>query len=321
MDDVAMPVYTRVLRHQMGAEFSKVVSTMHTLECNTCGLLYRSPYFSMSSMARLFVDGTPVHKMGWSNLRASLMQPPAGGYCAPLQLWDLLKRRLTAIERYAEFGCPFQGFLVARAAEAESRTRLRRHLTRRWRQPYLDRAGGKSALAHACANVVVPVPGLGRIGRGRVTASRVFGATRNFVVMDGTATRWGSNCVMYGSTCWQTAAQFGDVEVMARDDLTAEMGGRKLSLLAFFDTLDHCPDLAGTVRWALDVADAVLIVNHRPAEAALQHRIALTPRALRYMADSRPGWRATDLASEGHSFLGDSHHWFLLQREPSTVAA
>jgi hypothetical protein len=39
------------------------------------------------------------------------------------------------------------------------------------------------------------------------------------------------------------------------------------------------------------------------------------------MAESRPGWRATDLASEGHAFLNDSHHWFLLQREPSTIPA
>jgi hypothetical protein len=115
------------------------------------------------------------------------------------------------------------------------------------------------------------------------------------------------------------ATKIGDLEVIGREDLSSELGGRKLSLLAFFDTLDHCMDLAGPIRWALDIADAVLIVNHSPAKAALQHRIALTPRALRYMAESRPRWRATDLASEGHSFLGDSHHWFLLQREPSTV--
>jgi hypothetical protein len=126
---------------------------------------------------------------------------------------------------------------------------------------------------------------------------------------------------MYGSSCWQLAAQIGDLEIIGRDDLTAELGGRKLSLLAFFDTLDHCLDLAGTIRWALDVADAVLVVNHVSREAALQHRFALTPRALRYMVESRSGWRATDLASEGHEFLGDSHLWYLLQREPVTAPA
>jgi len=315
MDDDSMPVYAEVLQAQMGPKWDEITSRMRAWRCERCGLLYRHPYFDASELSKLFLDGTPMHKMGWRNLSGALQYGPRAGYCAPLQLWDELARRLGPIRSYAEFGCPFQGFVVARAATRQSRVRLRRRLLGSWRQPYLDREGGRSALAHALANraqmprgLRAPTGALQHIDVGR-------GSEATYVVMDSTMTRWGVGCVQYGNTCWQLGGQIEDVQVLGMRDLEESRGGARVSLLGFFDTLDHTYDLATTISWGFEIADAVLVVNHTSSEAARQHRIGLTHEALRYISESRPGWSWTDLADVQSLGLDEEHLWYLFTRD------
>lgn len=314
LDDESRPVYVKILERQMSGRWRDVAARMATVECENCGLLIRMPYPSRADRARLHLDGAPVHKMGWQNLKNALLDPPRGGYCAPLDLWEVVVKRIGAPTRFAEFGCPFQGYIVSRAATSASRHMLRRRLVGSWRQPYLDRAGGRSAFLHAVANRLEPL----RVGRkrdGLLSESDVGrGSLATYVVVDSTLTRWSLGCVQYGNACWQLAAQIEDVVVLGMEDLRQDLRGERLSLLGFFDTLDHTDDLAATMRWATDVSDAILIVNHHPSEAARQHRFGLTVRAIEYIARSQDGWGCEDLSQDVPATLREHHLTYLLTR-------
>lgn len=313
LDETATPVYVRVLASRMADRWATLDREMQVWRCERCGLAYRYPFVAPTDLTSLYLDGTPVHKMGWKNLSDSLEHPWRGGYCAPLDLWRMLEAQIGCIQYYAEYGCPFQGFIVARAASAGSRERLRRRLINSWRQPYLDRLGSRSAFLHALANRIQPLRGLGAPSPTETWQQWGCGASGTYVVTDPTAQRWGLGCVQYANSCWQLAEQIEGVEVVSKPDLAEVCRGRRLSLLGFFDTLDHVSDLARTVNWALGVADAILIVNHASSVAARQHRFGLTSQSLQYIAQIEEGWTCIDLRATSPQ-LSTSHLWYLLVR-------
>jgi len=293
---------------------------IETLECGACGLLSRQPYYTDSAVACVYLQDPPLHLAAWKTVGKVLRGKSFASYCAPEQLIELVADRLPTIRTYAEFGCPFQGFLVSdlRTRHAENRAKA---LIAGWRSPFLQRQYGLHLLGRAIAHRLVP---LFRSRRRRVVDSTVGVArlgSERFIVVDDSTQRWGLACVNYGMSCWQLASCIPAVKIQTRAEVGMSLGSDRLSLLAFFDSLDHCTDLSGVVSWALSHADAILIVAHKVQFAGLQHRFVLTPAAIQYIAKLSPGWTAVDLGTEDGSGLERSHLWYLLVRDTKSAAA
>jgi len=293
-------------------------ATVATVKCTTCGLLYRTPYFDNEDVARLFLQGVPQHLQGWRNLEKVLAGERRSGYAAPPELLEWLRMVLGGISLYGEYGCPFQGYLVGEMSSNESLSNTRNLLTR-WRYPFLRKNEGRNAFAQSIANRLAPPRGVfGRDTSPRPSNVRPLG-DRRFIVHDESVMRWNLGCINYGRSCWQLASCLPNISILSRAEVSTSLRGQRLSLLCFFDTLDHCFDLQTVLDWSFSASDAILVVGHREDSAGLQHRFALTSASLDFVAAKYSGWTLTDVANEVDFELDRSHFWILFRRS-STAA-
>lgn len=287
LDNTKKSYYSKILRRLASVEHDTIRDSSKTYACLICGLLVRYPFFGSDLLTRLYLDAAPVHRAGWRNFLAALADDRADRSDVLRQLWLDTCEFLPPVETYAEFGCPFQGLIVSRFASPEARRSVRRQLTSGPRRNVASPSAIANGRLIAYVNRLTAPRGR---RKGAATHQDLLGGITQFVVTDGSITRWGLGCVQFGQTCWQVSCRLSESRVIGMAELRSELGERRLSLLAFFDTLDHTRDLREVVDWALDVSDAILIVSHDITEATLQHEFAFTGSALSYVAQMRPGW-------------------------------
>lgn len=307
----------------VGITLDEFVALAETWRCTHCGNFYCDPWFAPEVVTRLFCSLTPDHLFAWGHFENWLHRDPPKR-SATESLYEVVTKRVGPIGDYAEFTCPFQGFLqLFRGAEAGPRERLRlfsRALSRprdpRWSSitrlyEFVARLDGWLMVqALRLRGLAVRLRGGNRApGLDPVALPR-----RRYLLTRDTSVGWGSNCVRYGGSCRYFAQKVLGAEVLPFDEADRRAPGR-FHVLGIFNSLDHTTYPLEVLRRAVAIADHVLLVTHHATLAGKQHWYALGDDFPGWLRGALPGIAVTDLRRE---VAGDdrSCNYILLSRQP-----
>jgi hypothetical protein len=281
----------------MGITLDDFAQTVKVYRCAACGSHYCDPWISRKLAASLFCVHAPDHSAGWANFEHWLSSENLNDDQRRNHKLDkLLAARLGPIASYAEFGCPFQGFLLemkggelgfGQRLQAFSRA-LHRAPDARWTRVtriYHRAATWANRLTIGYLRLRAIKESLRTVRQSAHTATMLRPGRRALLIQDA-STCWGSNCVRYGASCRYFANCVLDADVLPFHELAHDSCSR-LDLIGIFNILDHTRSPLEVIRSSLQMAKAVLVVTHSAASAGKQHLYAF--------ADSFPNWLNAEL--------------------------
>lgn len=276
--------YLKPLADTLHLDLEEIYKQLETFICRKCGAVFFNPWFNQSARNRIFIQGHPIHNVGWrtfqerfeQNLNPNLQIPPD-------QLIDLLRSRVGELNAYAELGCPFQGLLLHMADDdmvssagriSSVFTSMRPRDYRRFLPPLrlFMRVGG-------LGNLLVRMLSLSRRRRNQLRgrwrdeqfSEQTRDISRAFVPLQ-SSKFWGLNCSMYGESCSAIASRALGATVVpypqfAKSSITYDAIG-------IFNVLDHQEDPLSLLRECLSKGRAVICLSHE-APIAPQHHYGL----------------------------------------------
>ena len=297
--------YLKHAAARLGNTVEHLVDAVQVFQCSTCRTYYCDPWISPEVASYVFTEGAPDHIAGWENFEHWLSSDSLNdAQGANHKLYRVLEKKIGTVSSYAEFGCPFLGFLLLFKAQEERPSR-RMALFAGAMQRKVDVRWTKVARLHHAATSWANQLVIGyhkvravkeslrarkmRVASGngsdRKDASVVsMPKTRLFLTQE-TTRAWSNNCVRYGGSCRYYAGRVLDAVVLPFDETVRT--NRRVDLLGIFNSLDHTSDPLGVVRKGLKLARHIVIVAHHASHAGKQHQYAFD--------DKFPQWLATVL--------------------------
>lgn len=315
--------YLKHAAPQLNCSVEELVEQLSVYKCKTCGSFYCDPWLSPELASKVFCVGAPDHIAGWANFEHWLSSAtPNSVEVQNKLLYEWISGQIGAFHSYAEFGCPFQGFLLSmKGACTVPADRMRifsRALHRapdvRWTKVtrlYHWMDGWAKRLAVAYLRI--------RSWKERIAQTSTLHLIsappmRRVFLTEGTTRGWGSNCVRYGASCQYFAQTVLDADVIPLSEALANPAYR-FDLLGVFNNLDHTHEPLEVVRKALRLAPHVLIATHRASHAGRQHLYGFGDQFADYLNQALPGATARDLAREnGLDQLSKEYSYILVSK-------
>lgn len=323
--------YLRHVAARLGMPVEQLIERAHVFRCVSCGSYYCDPWLSPELASWLFAAGSPDHNAGWTELETWVRDLGGRLQRRNQRLYAAVTRRTGPLRRYAEFGCPFQGFLLQmKACEADPAAR-RRLFARALRRPSDVRWSRLTRIYNA-------LEGLSRGFFLLALRTRILldGATsrrhtptapddvprppeRRYLLTQDTTTGWGSNCVRYGASCRFFAREMLDADVIPMDQ-AHRTEGVAFDLIGVFNSLDHTTYPADVLRKLLDMANHVLVVGHDARYAGKQHLYAFGDDFAAWLGGAFAA-SVEDLRDEVDLEGVRDYHYLLLTRRSAAHAA
>lgn len=311
--------YLKHVAATLGVSVDELVERVNTYRCLSCGNYFCDPWFSPELASSLFCADAPDHLFAWGGFENWLHRRP------PVQtlnerLYTMVTRKIGPISSYAEFGCPFQGFLIEwkghEAAPSERISSFARALYRepdvRWSKiTRLYNAGQRwcgrlAVFSLRIRGALVRLATLkeelnkgGSIKDGLAEYEDIVSSLPRlrYLLTQDTTKGWGSNCVRYGASCRYFAHRVLGADVIPMDEAQRN-GFPHFDLIGIFNSLDHTTFPLDVIRSSLKLADHVLIVTHRATHAGKQHLYAFSDDFPEWLNKSLGGTLAEDMNIE-----------------------
>lgn len=267
-----------------------LVNAAQVYQCTTCHSYYCDPWIAPAVASQVFTSGAPDHIAGWGTFEHWISSGnPNAVEQSNIALYKLIQKEIGPLSSYAEFGCPFQGFLLlfkglemsiskritsfAHAMKREPDARWSR--VTRWHVAATQWASWAVLLYHRM-RAVKEMRGARVDHSVLLQAGSELPAQRVLLTQD-TARAWGNNCVRYGASCRYYAARVLGADVLPFQEVVATATGgsvRRYDLLGIFNSLDHTSDPMAVIQGGLKIARHVIVATHHAAYAGKQHQYA-----------------------------------------------
>jgi hypothetical protein len=313
--------YLKHAASPLGISTDELIQRARVFRCTSCDSFFCDPWLTRELASDMFCAGSPDHNAGWTSFETWLRDLKAVDPRYD-RLYSAVIRRTGPLRSYAEFGCPFQGFLLqlkGYEADRQARVRafagaLRRASDVRWSKltrvyRTLEHIARGAVLAGLCV--------LGWLdamrGRRPAAASKPSGplpSRRHLLTLD-TTRGWGSNCVHYGASCQYFAHTVLDADVVPVGEAHRS---ERFDLIGVFNSLDHTAFPAEVLRSLLDMSARVLLVTHSARHAGKQHQYAFGDGIAAWLTRIHPGVEVDDLGSEVDIENHRDYNYLLLTR-------
>jgi len=321
--------YLQRAADRLGVSVGDLIERAQVFKCVTCRSYFCDPWLSPEFASWLFCAATPDHIVGWEEFEFWVRNRKGRFELHNQRVYAAVTRRTGPLRSYAEFGCPFQGFLLplkAHEADPEARIRLfaralRRAPDVRWTRftrLYNALEGflrGALVLALRIRAILDRI-----IDRRRADASPEQISSRPeslYLLTHDTTRAWSSNCTRYGASCKYFARTILDAHVIPMDEARGQ--GLTFDLVGVFNILDHTTFPSEVLRTLLDVSRHVLVVSHDARRAGKQHMFALGDDFAEWLRESITGVCVEDLRDEV-DVGGASDYSYLLLTKTSVIA-
>lgn len=272
----------------------QLVDTAKVFQCLNCHTFYCDPWVSQEVASRVFTSGAPDHIAGWGNFEHWISSSNLNSVeRANLKLYRLIEKKIGRLSSYAEFGCPFQGFLLLFKAREETPVERMELFAKAMRREPDMRWTKLTKLHHAAtrwANSLVmgyhrlrAIKESLRSGQANVVDHEKEGSlpASRFLLTQDTTRAWGNNCVRYGASCRYYAGEVLNADVLPFDEAAKEVAcgvRERFDLLGIFNSLDHTSDPVKVIRRGLAMARHIVVATHHASYAGKQHQYAFDER-------------------------------------------
>lgn len=291
--------YLEYAAAKLGVSLDAALDAIKVYRCTTCQSYYCDPWISPETAAHIFTEGAPDHMAGWGNFEHWLSSAhPNAVEIANAKLYRLLEQKIGALKSYAEYGCPFQGFLLLfKSLETTPMERvnsfanaIKRKPDVRWSTgPRLHRAA--QGLADRLAVGYHKLRAVKRGASAPRLSSEAWGLPdKRWLLTHQTTTAWGNNCVRYGASCSYYSSKMLGSDVLPFQEQVQNLEQERaetLDLLGVFNILDHTNDPVAVIKNGLKLARHIIVVTHHASLAGKQHLFAFH--------DSFPSWLTAQL--------------------------
>lgn len=324
---------TQYLKHAagpLGLSVEELINRAQVYRCSSCRSVFCDPWLSTELASSLFCAGSPEHQAGWTEVESWLRNIEGRFGVRNHRLYAAVTRRTGVLRSYAEFGCPFQGFLIqmrARESDRGARVRsfakaLRRDTDKRWSRltrVYNFLEGLSRRFLVSALRIQALVDGLARREQA-FTASEPTSPLpeHRYLLTQDTTKGWGSNCVRYGATCQYFAHTLLDASVIPVEEARRGQTPR-FDLVGVFNSLDHTTFPLDVLRTLLDMTGHVLLVTHRAGLAGKQHLYAFDDDFAAWLGQSFEGVSVEDLRDEVETGARRDYSYLLLTRRAVTT--
>jgi hypothetical protein len=294
--------YLKHAAARLGMTLDQFLDSARVQRCSACRTAYCDPWLDPETASYVFTAAAPDHIAGWANFEHWLSSDrPNDVQAANRRLYEALERRIGAISSYAEFGCPFQGFLLQFKAQEEAvpwrLARFSRAMNRGTDPRWTKGARAHHAAARLANALVMAYHRLRALKeRGARPRAAPVPGTRLLLTQD-TTRAWGGSCVRYGGSCRYFAREVLDADVLPFED-EARGGRAPLDLLGIFNGLDHTSDPLRVLRGGLALARHIVVSTHHASQAGKQHQYAFDEEFPRWLGGTLEGAAVEDLTPE-----------------------
>jgi hypothetical protein len=273
-------LYLQHASGRLGQTVEELLEKILVYQCNDCQSYWCDPWLDDLSSSQIFIKGSPDHIAAWLNFDRWLSRPDSNTtLIATASLYKILKERIGFIGSYAEYGCPFFGFLLLfRSVEINQSERInifanssirssdKRH-NLAWRI-YNNLSKLSLAATTAYHKLRLLLHGGNRISRD-LKLEEV--PKKKFFLPNQSTICWGANCVRYGNTCTYFASTVLNADTIF---LKEKVDHAKFDLLGIFNILDHTNDPMKVITNGLRLANNIIIATHQSDTAGKQHLFA-----------------------------------------------
>jgi hypothetical protein len=297
----------------LGMSVEQFVEHATTYRCLSCRNYFCDPWFSPELAASLFCVDAPDHLFAWGAFENWLHRRPPGE-TRNERLYMTVRERIGPIASYAEFACPFQGFLMTwRGHEMPPARRLdtfsaalRRPPDVRWSRisrvyNALQRGSGRIAVLALRARGLLVKLSMGLRGSRGKSSERMSDVgslpQRRYLLTRDTSIGWGSNCVRFGGSCRYFASTVLGASVLPMHEARSVAAAR-FDLIGVFNSLDHTAAPLEVIRELLQLSKHVLLVTHYAKHAGKQHWFAFSDDFSSWLREALPGVAVEDLVAE-----------------------
>jgi hypothetical protein len=316
--------YLKHAAAHLGVSVEEFSERAKEYRCSACGTLYCDPWMSPALAASVFCAGAPDHIAGWSSFEHWLSSPNLNGVeKRNLSLFQILTARIGPIDSYGEFGCPFQGFLLLfKGARSAPSARIglfaqaaNRRVDARWTKVTrlyhaTERWCGRLVVAYYKLRLVKENARFKTGDNAKLEAQPMSLPGQRWLLTQDTSRGWGSNCVRYGGSCRYFAHTVLDADVAPFDEI-CKNHVKRFHLIGIFNSLDHTSFPLEVIRHALKLANHVLIVTHRAAQAGRQHLLAFGDDFPQWLGRSLDGVEVADLRADADNLPQDCNYLLL----------
>lgn len=328
--------YLKHAASSLQISFENLIESMQVNKCKDCGSYFCDPWFSPELASALFCASAPDHIAGWGSFehwlhpRRSLNRDQARNQ----RLYSIVTERIGPISSYAEFGCPFQGFLL-QLKEEETNASERVNLFSRalYREPDVRWTMITRIYHNAqrlCNILVVlylrirlvlaalprPTKAKGRQGNEGILVPSP--PRLRYLLTEDTTKGWGSNCVRYGASCRYFANMTLGASVIPLNEIQPN-GFPRFDLIGIFNSLDHTTYPLDVIRKSLEHSERVLVVTHKASQAGKQHLYAFGDDFTNWLNKTLKGITAEDLQNDLDEELHRDYSCILLSKKASTT--
>ena len=276
--------YLQPLADSLKVHLEDIYTSISTFRCTECGAVFFNPWFNHLARNQIFLQGHPIHNVGWRNFQERFEQRLCPNLQLPLEdLLRAVRQRIGVVTTYAELGCPFQGLLLHLADDATVGsigrsasvfTSMRAQDYRRFLPPlrqFMRIAGLGKSWSRQLSLI--------RRRRNKLRGRWYWGSNgndspkfeRTFVPLQ-SSKFWGLNCSMYGDSCVATASRSLNATVVPQSQFMESQF--RYDLIGLFNVLDHQDDPLTLLRQCLSKSRAVVYLGHE-APISAQHHFGL----------------------------------------------
>jgi hypothetical protein len=289
-------LYLKFVADKIGISVQELADNFKIFQCDECKSFWCDPWFNDNISSQIFTQGSPDHPASWSSFEQWLCKPEHTASLVNDRLYKFLESQIGAIDSYAEFGCPFNGFfLFFRGLEIDQKTRINifSNAIKRPKDPRWSRM----MRIHSVLNRIISQITIGyfklsffkekaislipEVDKKNIPQERVL-LTKESVKS------WGNNCVRYGGSCKYFSSKILNTQVIPFDkhlDSIRKSNSSKRDLLGIFNILDHTDEPLNVIRNSLLMAKNVLIVSHTKSTAGKQHLYAFDDSFPKYLSN------------------------------------
>lgn len=277
--------YIKYAAQELGVTVRDFVTKAEVQRCGNCASVYCDPWITSELAAKVFTTGAPDHMAGWAEYESWLSSSrPTYVMERNARIAAIAEARLGKIDRYAEYGCPFQGLLPYFAslrispperistmvAAMKREPDMRRPRVARWTMTVMQLARHVTAAYHWCRYLKTSC------GAPPAPARTASVPTRQWLLTRDSSIFWSNNCVRYGNSCRFFATRSFGVSVLPVEEFAGDKAIDRLDLIGLFNVLDHTVQPIELLRVLMGKAKALLLVTHTAERAGKQHLYAFS---------------------------------------------
>jgi hypothetical protein len=321
-------LYLQHTADNLDLSIEELLEEIKVYQCNNCKSYWCDPWLSARSSSQIFTQDSPDHMASWGNFEQWISKPKYN--TSPIAnkiLYKILEDKIGAISRYAEYGCPFNGFFfLFKGLEINQSQRINifsramgRTIDPRW--TFSMRIYRRLSILAQKITIGYHKLRLIKEGGNSILSSLDLKNIPNKRVLltKGSVKQWGNNCVRYGGSCSYYSSSVLDVDTISFDENLSliEKGEQdKHDLLGIFNILDHANEPLKVIMESLRLANNLIIVTHHADTAGKQHLYAFHESFAEYLSkviDS--SFSVNDISKLVHDVNNNTYRYIFICKE------